>query len=446
MASSKKPPPGELHARLERQLAACVRPGHILLLGLSGGLDSCVLLHLLARLSATRDFELRALHVNHGISPNAGNWEIFCAELCAARQVAYRAVRVNVPRDSGLGLEAAAREARYQALLAQPVDAVVLAHHQDDQAETLLLQLLRGAGVQGLAAMPAYRAQAGTQPALLRPLLDIPRTMLEHYAREHGLRWIEDESNLDLAYDRNFLRHQVFPHLAQRFPACRTTLARSAAHFAEAAELLQEVAAADAASCVHGARLELDGLRALSPARASNLLRYWLDGLGVDISSRRLREVMRQLLQARHDAQPCIAVSNGTLQRYRDAVHFVPVGHRVGGAEVVWQGEQELLLPAGVLHFTQARGQGLALAHLKTGRLSIRGRLGGEKFRPDSRRPNRSLRHLLQEAGMPPWQRQTLPLLYLDDRLALVPGIGIACELQAGQEEAGLLVDWRRAA
>jgi tRNA(Ile)-lysidine synthase len=443
MASSKKPQLGELPDRVERQLAFCVGPGQTLLLGLSGGLDSSVLLHLLVGLRASLGFELRALHVNHGISPNAAAWETFCADLCAAYQVPYTAVSVSVPRDAGLGLEAAARQVRYQALLAQPTDAVVLAHHLDDQAETLLLQLLRGAGVQGLAAMPERRELSASQPVLLRPLLDISRSQLQRYAHQHHLRWIEDESNLDLAFDRNFLRHRVFPHLAERFPACRTTLARSAAHLAEASALLQEVAVADAANCVQGSRLALAGLRALSPARASNLLRYWLDVLGVNISSRRLREVMRQLLQARQDAQPCIAVTNGNLQRYRDAVYFVANDRKEGIAETVWRGEEELAMSGGTLCFIRTQGQGLPLSQVQAGRLTIQRRQGGEKFRPDRRRPNRSLRHLLQEAGMAPWQRRALPLLYLNGRLALVPGIGVACDLQAAEAEEGLLAIWR---
>lgn len=442
MASSKKLPSADLTARLEHSLTNSVRPGQTLLLGLSGGLDSCVLLHLLARLRDKLAFGLRALHVNHGISPHAGDWESFCAALCAREAVPFESASVVVPRASGLGLEAAAREIRYSVLLSQPVDAVLLAHHQDDQAETLLLQLLRGAGVQGLAAMPARSAGHPGQPALLRPLLDVPRTQLLCYARAHALRWIEDESNLDLAYDRNFLRHRVLPRLAERFPACRATLARTAAHLAEAASLLEEVAAADAVHCVRDGSLQIAGLRALSEARATNLLRHWLRGLGSGISSRRLREVLRQL-QARRDARPRIPVAGGSVQRYRDALHFVPATMEAALEERLWMGEEVLVLPGGQLHFQRTQGEGLALSRVETGQLVIRRRLGGERFRPDCRRPTRSLRHLLQEAGMPPWRRETLPLLYLDDRLAWVPGIGVACELRAPPGEVGLQISWR---
>lgn len=442
MANSKKPPFIDLSDHLQGFLADSINSGQTLLLGLSGGLDSCVLLHLLVGLRDRFAYTLRALHVNHGISPNASDWEDFCAELCASYAVVFEAVRVYVSHTSGLGLEAAARKARYDVLLAQPVDAVVLAHHQDDQAETLLLQLVRGAGVQGLAAMPARRERHAGQPLLLRPLLNVPRAQLKRYAHAYRLRWIEDESNLDLAYDRNFLRHRVLPLLAERFPACRATLARSAAHLAEAACLLKEVAAADAIHCVRDGGLLIPELFMLDEARAANLLRYWLRGLSGDISSRRLKEVMRQLHQARQDARLRVAVTGGSLQRYRNCLYFVPAVAEAGMAERVWQGETVLDLAGGQLHFLRAPGEGLALSKVEAGRLVIRRRIGGERFRPHCQRPTRSLKHLMQEAGIPPWRRDTLPLLYLNEQLALVPGIGVACELQATPGEAGLKVNW----
>ncbi len=444
MASSKKPRHGELSACLKTFLKQTIQPGQRVLLGLSGGLDSCVLLHLLVGLRADIDIQLQALHVNHGISPNAPEWERFCAALCASYRVPYVSVCVEVARNSGLGIEAAARQERYAVLLSQPVDAVILAHHRDDQAETLLLQLLRGAGVKGVAAMPMM-VEHGIGPALLRPLLDVPRTVLERYAGAHNLHWIEDESNLDLAYDRNFLRHQVFPALEQRFPASRTTLARSAAHFAEAAQLLDEVAQEDASHWVRQGRLGVDGLRKLSLPRARNLLRFWLaTHLEASPNTRRLHEIFRQLIEARADAQVCIPVESGRVHRYRDEAWFEPSDDGWTKSEMRWQGEASLDFPGGSLKFLQTVGRGLSLAKVQSAGLSIRARMGGERFRPDDKRPTRSLRHLFQAAGTPPWEREALPLLYLGDTLAVVPGIGIACELQAGEEEASLDIHWQR--
>jgi tRNA(Ile)-lysidine synthase len=444
MASSKKLQDGELPTNLEVFLKKTVYHRQILLLGFSGGLDSCVLFDLLQRVQTAVGFRLQALHVNHGISPNAAEWERFCAEICAEADVPFQAARVSVPRDSGQGLEAAARAARYAVLLTQPVDAVVLAHHQDDQAETVLLQLLRGAGTKGLAAMPAMSESAEGRPILLRPLLGVSRGALEDYARSRDLRWIEDESNLDLAYDRNFLRQHILPELEKRFPACRVTLARSAAHLGESAILLDEVAREDAAHRVREGRLDLSGLRAFSMPRAKNLLRFWLAGHSSSMpSTRRLGEIYQQLMNARPDAQIRIPLTGGWVRRYRGEAWFEPQENGTAILEITWRGEGTLHLPGGCLTFSRQMGQGLSLARMASGRPIVRSRNGGERFRPDCRRPTRGLKHLFQEAGLPPWQRQSLPLLYLEEILVVVPGIGVACDFQASGDEMGLVVTWQ---
>lgn len=315
MASSRKHPSAELLAGLLAFLKLHQTPCRHLLLGLSGGLDSRVLLHLLTQAREKVDFRFSAVHVNHRISLNANEWAQFCAEICDRDAVAFHAVEVDVPRNSGLGLEAAARAERYRVLLEQDADAVMLAHHQDDQAETLLLQLLRGAGVKGLAAMGEV---SGQRKPILRPLLNVSRMDLLAYAKAHDLKWIDDESNLDLAYDRNFLRHQIFPALEQRFAACRKTMARSAGHLAEAAELLEEIAQEDAASIVTEGKLNLAGLKKLSDPRIGNLLRFWLtEQSGLNLSAARIEDIRSQLLNSRIDAQVAIKIGHRVLRRKR---------------------------------------------------------------------------------------------------------------------------------
>lgn len=316
MANSRKRPRADLEKHLLGFLKRHQASSRKLLLGLSGGLDSRVLLHLLVRVRPSLDFELSAVHVNHRISPNADSWGVFCAGLCKDAAVPYRIVEIDVPRDSGLGLEAAAREARYRVLLAQDAEAVMLAHHQDDQAETLLLQLLRGAGVKGLAAMPEAVDRQGKW--FLRPLLEVSRPELLDYARANDLQWIEDESNLDLAYDRNYLRRHIMPVLESRFPAARRTLARSASHLAEAAALLEELAREDAARAMYGGRLDLSLLKVMTTARAANLLRYWLlERSGFALSTARLDDIRSQLLDSRPDARIRIKIGGFTLSRRR---------------------------------------------------------------------------------------------------------------------------------
>lgn len=449
MAASRKRRRAELPEHLVHFLQHHVAPGSRLLLGLSGGLDSRVLLDLLLQARKHFSFALSALHVNHQISPNAGAWADFCAGLCSEAGIPFAAVEVDVPRDTGLGLEAAAREARYRVLLSQEADAIVLAHHQDDQAETLLLQLLRGAGVKGLAAMgsqsaasPSPLETAGAKPAILRPLLDVSRARLEAYAQARSLRWIEDESNLDLAYDRNFLRHHILPELEKRFPSCRTTLARSAAHFAEAADLLEEVAQADAAQAVHNGQLDIGKLRILSPARAVNLLRWWISAqTGLSLSAARLHEILDQLCHAQENAQVECLLEDAVLHRYRGMAYIEP-NHAIRSFRLEWQGESSIALPDGSrLEFRQATGEGIAASMLNNP-LIVANRQGSASIRLDPRRPTRSLKNLWQEAGIPPAERARMPLIWHDDELVAVPGIGIACNWQAGEGEAGWLVAW----
>jgi len=468
MANSRKlkpskPVAADLVSHVTRQLRDVIKPGERLIAGLSGGVDSIVLLDVLHRIAKRRHFALAALHVNHQISHNANRWAAFCREACRVRGIPFRAVRVKVRGSNSL--EAAARAARYEALLSQKADYIALAHNQDDQAETVLLQLLRGAGVKGLAAMPLVRRDEGggrraegkklkkghpssfiPHPSVLRPLLDIPRAEIEAYARRHKLAWIEDESNADIYFLRNFLRHEVLPLMARRFPAYRATLARSAGHFAEASQLLDELAGLDSAGCRGGGALLIAGLRKLSRARARNLLRYFLAGHGVVMpNAERLEEALRQSLTAKDDAGVCIDLGDFELRRFAGALHVVT---KIPGPDAKffrpWRGERELSLPelGGVLSMRKGRGAGISLARLQAKPVSVRVRGGGERLQPDCRRPRRSLKNLLQEAAVAPWQRERVPLLFCGDILVWVPGVGIACDYQAKEGEASIVPDW----
>lgn len=415
-----------------------------LLLAFSGGVDSCVLLHALAQAKKTLNFNLKAMHVHHGLSPNADQWADFCANTCLAYKVPLEVIKVNVEKGAGWGLEAAAREARYQALLAANADYILLAHHQDDQAETLLLQLLRGAGLKGLSAMAAQDSDR----SLLRPLLDIPRLEIEAYAKSAKLAWIEDESNLDTQYDRNYCRHEVMPVLKARFPAASATLARSAAHIAEAADLLDELAEIDAQTCLLKGLMNVELLAALTLPRAKNLFRWWLSSLGFLAPSKdRLDDMLTQLMIAGADASIKVMLDKANdiyLRRYQGFA-YIEINHPEQASEIamIWQGEDSLTMPDGTqLVFERKQGEGLAIDRLGGHKLRVASRQGGERFKPDLARPTRTLKHLLQEANMPPWLRERLPLIYLDDTLAVVPHIGVNCMMQATERDMGLVITW----
>lgn len=429
----------ELHQFLTQQLP----PAHAkptLLLALSGGLDSMVLLHLLSELRTQFPFQLQAMHVHHGLSANADSWATFCQQQCALREVPLQIVRIQLHQNSGLGIEAQARQLRYQALLAVPaVDYVVTAHHQDDQAETLLLQLFRGSGVKGLASMSA----TDTERRLLRPLLQVPRLTLEGYAKQQALPWCEDESNDNTHYERNFVRHEVLPVLESRYQSVKSVLARTATHMAEADALLKVLAQQDAAALLSSNTLCLQGLAQLDMPRIKNVLRWWFDANGLNMpTADYLHEIIAQLFYAKKDADLNLPIQHLILRKYLQRAYLCE-NKAADAFDLVWDGESSLRLPSGgSLLFHQVSGRGLKLK-LGMTKLRITNRDGGERFKPNPLRPTRTLKYLLQEINMPPWKRQYLPLIYWEDKLAYVPGVGIAYGLEAGPDEAGLEITWQ---
>lgn len=447
MANSRKLKSSELEEAVAEVLARHVPPRAHLKLGFSGGADSRVLLHVLARLAPQFPFRLSCIHIHHGISPNADEWARFARRTARSYGLSCAVKKVDIRPDRKLGIEAAARNARYAAFATARADFILSAQHEDDQAETLLLQLVRGAGVDGLAAMPELREFVPGKK-LLRPMLGISRAQIEAYARAHKLEWIEDESNADTALGRNFLRHEVLPRLRQLNPAASANLARSAAHLAEAAQSLDELAAHDAEKYVRGTVLRLDALCELSPARVHNLLRSWLVNCGAGVPSTiELEEIVRQFAHARGDAQIRLELNSHVLRRFRNEARLDAMPD-AGPQNFVaaWPGEKEWLLPelGGRLCFKNVRGQGIAAHWLKNpAAVQVRLRQGGEAFRPDARRPRRSLKKLFQEQGVAPWERDRLPLLYCADRLLFVPHIGIAAEARAAPDEQGLQISWR---
>lgn len=310
MAATRNSRSPDLLARVGDFLAARIAPAERLCVALSGGCDSVTLLHLASRLGLGE--RLSALHVHHGLSPNADAWAAFCESYCAALGVPLTIRRVVVSDDTGSGLEAAARHARYVAFAESPADCLLLAQHRGDQAETLLFNLLRGSGVTGAAGIPLER-RLGRQ-RLLRPLLAIPRTEIEAYARGESLAWVDDESNADLGFSRNYLRHQALVALGERFPGAEAALAQAAANFAEAQGLLDELAAQDWRAAADGEAACLGELRQLSLPRLKNLLRYRLRMLGWQVPvAARLNEFARQLLVAGPDRHPELLLPAGRM-------------------------------------------------------------------------------------------------------------------------------------
>ena len=416
-------------------LAGALPPRAAVCVGFSGGMDSAVLLDALAREGGR---PLSALHVHHGLSPNADRWVAFCERFCEKRGIALAVQRVKVARDSGAGLEASAREARYRAYALRPEPFIALAHHRDDQAETVLLQLLRGTGLKGIAGMPVLRPLPGSKSMLWRPLLAMPRALLFARARALGLDWVEDESNAATAQDRNYLRHDVAPLLDARFPAWREAVARFARHAAEADALL----GSDPFS--RGAE-QARVLKGSAPF-FSNALRQFLAAQGLAMpSAARLAEMVRQLHGARADARVRIEHDGATLVRHRGEIHVHRLPASSGDWRVAWRGEKSVDLGEGrgEVLFRRAKGEGIDATLAREGEWCFMPRAGGEKMRLAPRGRTRTLKNLLQEHAIPEWRREHLPLLFRGGELVWAPGVGIAARYACQGRAEGFSPCWR---
>ena len=413
---------------------------------LSGGVDSVVLLHLLSQLQKKQGFKLKATHVHHGLSHNADQWVKFCEKLCAKLFIPLDVHYIKLPQKKSLGIEGEARRLRYEKLLQTKSDLIVLAHHEDDQAETFLLQLIRGAGVKGLSSMASFDASK----KLWRPLLNTSRSDIEIYAKKHKLKWTEDESNLNLDFDRNFIRHKILPILKKHFLHIIKVISRSASHLAEAQTLLNELAIIDLKKClksmINKYKLKVDYLNKLSVYRAKNLLRYWLEINDQLMPSKDLLdELLRQVLTAKKDAVLKIELTKDhEIRRYKNEIYLVKKNqNHKKNYEIIWRGESEILLPDdAILKFKKAKGRGIALKFLKHKELTISNRKGGESFKPELNRPTKKIKQLFQESDLTPWEREALPLIFINNDLACVPFFGVDVKCQAKPKEDGLEIIW----
>lgn len=406
----------------------------------SGGIDSHVLLHLCAAQADLHE-RITAVYVHHGLQAQADDWAAHCASQSAALGVGFRCLQVDAKAASGESPEAAARQARYHALLAliQPDDAMLFAQHREDQMETVLLQLFRGAGVRGLAAMPLVTPFGSG--SLIRPLLPIPKSAIQEYARVHHLNWVEDPSNQSSDFDRNFLRNQVVPLLKQRWPSLDKTVARSAQHCAEASALLtaRDSSQLSRLADPENHSLDLNKLQSLADADIHGLLRQWFGSLGLKPPSQALLQtVKQQFLHSDSLANPHLVTQGHVLKKYRQTLYclaektFAPLPDAQD-----WPADTRTMRLANdcVLSLTTANS-GINQSLWHGSKITLRPRSGGEKLKLANRAGRHDLKKLFQEAGVPPWERQSRPLIYLNGQLAAVAGLWIA-EWACAQIDAG---------
>ena len=424
-----------LDARFSASIDRFIPPGSAskdLLIGVSGGVDSVVLLTLAANWQKQPQRSVRAVYIDHGLQSQSEQWLQHCQQLCAGLAVEFHTRHVKVSLDTGLSPEAAARDARYGALrqMISHGEYLCTGHHANDQAETLLLQLFRGAGVSGLAAMPEC-CEFG-QGYLARPLLNVTRDEIEHYAKNRQLHWCEDPSNQSLDYDRNYIRHKVLPVIEQRWSGAANMLCRSAAHCAEADALLHELAAKDLAradaECVSNPqKISVSKLQSLSLPRCKNALRHWITSSGFQPPSQaQLQQIVGSLVNASDDSHGLVNFGSAQVARYSGQLYIGIRGsfEQAPDFEYQWSDREHPLVitEAG---WTLQIGSHPALQSTTVQSLTVRNRRGGERWRSAGAEHSVSVKSLLQQRRVPPWQRSRLALVYDGDTLLCICGPGL---------------------
>lgn len=417
--------------------------GRAVCVAYSGGVDSHVLLHMLATTHHPQLPAIRALHIDHGLHPDSSRWAEHCRQTAVDLGVSFESVSVSVDSADELGVEAAAREARYDAFRFDLADNEVLltAQHQQDQAETLLLQLLRGAGPAGLSAMAAESNNQGL--TVIRPFLGISKRDIVSYAQLHQLQWVDDPSNEDLSLNRNYLRHAIWPPLEERWPGMATTLSRSADHCREAVVLMRELAQLDAGQVLltNNDGLSISALNQLPEARQRNLLRYAIERAELPLPSAViLQRVLEEVCLAAEDKKPQVEWPGGLVRRYRDQlfIESAKTGHTDLGETLICGTETVTLADGRRLQWRLSSGQGLK-AHVFNSQIMLKFRQGGERIRLQGHAQHKSLKQLFQEWGVPPWQRTQIPLLFIGQELIAVVGYGYAEHYAADIGEKGWL-------
>jgi tRNA(Ile)-lysidine synthase len=430
-------------------LESCVPEGaRGLVVALSGGADSAALLSRLAAPGGGfRGLPLRAVHIDHGLQAAASEFREACKNLCEHLGIPLSLIRVEVQSEAGLSIEAAARDARYAALAAQlqPLECLLTAHHRQDQAETLLLQALRGAGVKGLSAMPVCRALGlGWH---VRPVLDVPHRELLQWGGLEDSKVI-DPMNEDLRFDRTYLRKAIWPLIETRWPGAEIALSRSAGHMAEAQELLDRVAADDVTRLRDGDALSVPGLRALPQSQRMNAIRAWLGEAGVEApSTARLREALRQVFDADADHQPAIVWGNKALRRYRQRLFLTEADcPRFAGASP-WTAVlgSSIALGANLGALTWCAQIGGIAADALPAVVIVRGREGGETLKPARAAKTQTVQHLCQSQGVLPWMRDALPMVFAGDELIAVADLWLEARWCAAPDAPGLKIAWNNA-
>ncbi|NOU23709.1 MAG: tRNA lysidine(34) synthetase TilS [Methyloglobulus sp.] len=404
----------------------------------SGGIDSHVLLHLCASIEHLKD-KITAVYVNHGLQDEAEGWSKHCEQVCGNLDVKFLGLKANAQAAPGESPEEAARNARYAALkpLLAKDDVLLVAQHAEDQLETVLLQLFRGSGLKGLSGMPEIMVFG--QGKLLRPLLDISKNAIFDYADVNQLEWIEDPSNQHTHFDRNFLRHDVIPLLKQRWPSLEKTVPRSAKHCANAQAIIDTLSGDLLTAIIHPSdnTLNLSRLKDYPLLQQQLIIRQWFQHLGLKMPSQDFTQrILGQVVAARKDADPILSTQGYCIRRYRNTLYCLKLSQNSLGDDLIWPSDEPTLQIADdVVYEVVESSSGIPVEQWRNAKITVRFRSGGEVIKLPGRSGHHSLKKLYQEAGIPPWERAGMPLIYLDDKLAAVGGHWISAEFYCETQE-----------
>ena len=425
---------------LRRNLPPC----GALVVAYSGGTDSHVLLHVLAKHAGDIGCTLRAAHVNHRLQPQSDAWERHCAAVCAELGVPLAAAQVNQTPPAGESIEAWARRQRYRLLrqLAGDAGVLVTAHHARDQAETFLLRSLRGAGTEGLSGIAVTALIEGLR--VVRPMLHVAKEQVDRYAARYGLRVIEDPSNQSLSHDRNFLRQVILPQLRARWPAVDEVWSRNTIQLHRDAALLQGLTGVVLERLQRDGALDLVGLSKEPSELQRAVVRLWLRRRGaVPPAQRELEQLLTQAYGAANDRNPVVRLGDREVRRFQHRLYLLPVlPVPVPEFHAFWDPHSRLALPSGELLAFERTGDGFAIDLLGGAAIEVRLRRGGEQCRPRRGACRQKLKHLFQQLSVPPWERSLVPLLFVDGELAAIANYLIAEEYRAGPMQPGLLPRW----
>ncbi len=430
----------DLLAYLKLQLEQFPEP-HRYLVGFSGGLDSSVLLHALFQLKL--EVPIIAIHIDHSIHPQSHEWQRHCAEFAKQLSVDFRPLVINGKAPVGESPEAWAREKRYQAFrrFMEPDDLLLLGQHRDDQIETFLLRLLRGAGPHGLSAMKRLTFFSGGW--IGRPFLELERHYLKDYAKRYALHWIEDPSNHELRYDRNYLRQKVIPVIRERWPSFTVNINRSISLLADTTVLLDEIAAQDLARVTDqgSTSISIKTLSGLCEIRLRNLLHYWIRKEGFPVPTEcKLRQIIDTVIRAKEDRSPCVEWQGVEVRRYRDQLMILnPLGEHDSSLSYCWNLEHPMKISTGTLRARKIKGAGF---RIDGNTVEVRFRQGGETFRQAGKRHTTTLKKYLQEKGIPPWLRDRIPLIYLDGELVAIADLCIADKFSVDTNTMGWMIEF----